>query len=96
MYSRSIAENIKKSLFKSKVVVIYGARQVGKTTLSKQILEEQANLGKKTQYCNCELLSVKSKLETTNEQTLKDFLGNPRGDKPDIGAYQFTASPTYR
>ncbi|MDR2191879.1 MAG: ATP-binding protein [Endomicrobium sp.] len=76
MYKRIISENIQKSLFKGKVIVIYGARQVGKTTLAKQILEEQSKLGKNTQYFNCELLSVKSKLETTNEQNLKDFFGN--------------------
>ncbi|MDR2437133.1 MAG: ATP-binding protein [Endomicrobium sp.] len=76
MYLRAITKNIKKVLFSGKVIIIYGARQVGKTTLSKQILEEQSHLGKKTQYFNCELLSIKSKLETTNEQTLKDFLGN--------------------
>jgi predicted AAA+ superfamily ATPase len=39
-------------------------------------LEEQSHLGKKARYFNRELLSIKSKLETTNEQTLKDFLGN--------------------
>jgi predicted AAA+ superfamily ATPase len=76
MYLRAITKNIKKVLFSGKIIIIYGARQVGKTTLSKQILEEQSPLGKKAQYFNCELLSIKSKLETRNEQTLKDFLGN--------------------
>lgn len=76
MYKRDISDIITKSLYKGKVIVIYGARQVGKTTLSKKILKEQSGLGKKTEYFNCEFLSVKSKLETTNEQTLKDFFGN--------------------
>ncbi|MDR3048404.1 MAG: ATP-binding protein [Elusimicrobiota bacterium] len=76
MYQRTLSDIISKSLYKGKVIVIYGARQVGKTTLSKQILTQQSNIGKKIQYFNCELLSVKSKLETTNEQILKDFFGN--------------------
>jgi predicted AAA+ superfamily ATPase len=76
MYRRAMLDNITEALYKNKVIVIYGARQVGKTTLSKQLMQEQEKLGKKVQYFNCELLGVKSKLETTNEQTLKDFLGN--------------------
>ncbi len=35
---RQIESSVKNSLFKGKVVVIYGARQVGKTTLVKKIL----------------------------------------------------------
>jgi len=35
--SRKIQKNVEKSLFRGKVVVIYGARQVGKTTLVKEI-----------------------------------------------------------
>ncbi|EKE00934.1 MAG: hypothetical protein ACD_21C00250G0007 [uncultured bacterium] len=75
MFERTIKKNIEKELYHGKVVVIYGARRVGKTTLSKQILEEQKHLGKKISYLNCESLNVKPKLETTNELLLKDFLG---------------------
>ena len=34
---REIQDHIQKTLFKGKVIVIYGARRVGKTTLVKQI-----------------------------------------------------------
>jgi uncharacterized protein len=37
MIKRSIQDNIEKALFKGKIVVVYGARQVGKTTLVKEI-----------------------------------------------------------
>ncbi|MDR2066726.1 MAG: ATP-binding protein [Endomicrobium sp.] len=76
MYKRIISDTIVASLYKGKIIIMYGARRVGKTTLCNMILDEQAKAGKKTAYFNCELLSVKSKLETTNEQILKDFLGN--------------------
>ncbi len=76
MFERSIKLLIEKQLYKGKVIVLYGARRTGKTTLSKQILKEQELEGKKAKYYNCELLSVKSELETTNEQALKSFFGD--------------------
>ncbi|MEI8054805.1 MAG: ATP-binding protein [bacterium] len=75
MFERIIKKNIEKILYKGKVIIIYGARRVGKTTLSKQILKEQELLGKRVSYLNCESLNVKPRLETTNEILLKDFLG---------------------
>ncbi|PJB17751.1 ATPase, partial [Candidatus Falkowbacteria bacterium CG_4_9_14_3_um_filter_38_19] len=39
MLNRLIKEQIKGKLFKGKVVILYGARQVGKTTLVKEILK---------------------------------------------------------
>ncbi len=76
MFERIIKQNIYKTLYKGKVIIIYGARRVGKTTLAKQILKEQEEQGKKVSYLNCESLNVKPKLETTNEILLKDFLGD--------------------
>jgi len=43
MYHRTIKEKIKNWLFKGKILIIYGARQVGKTTLSKEIIKEFQN-----------------------------------------------------
>ncbi len=40
MILRDIKENIKKDLFKKKIILLFGARQVGKTTLVKEIAEE--------------------------------------------------------
>lgn len=68
---RFLLKTVEKSLFKGKIVIIYGARQVGKTTLCREILKKVKN-GK---YINCELLQNKTALETTNDKKLKDFLG---------------------
>jgi predicted AAA+ superfamily ATPase len=74
MIRREIQSIIEKQLFKGKVIIIYGPRRVGKTTLSKQLLTSL----KKSRYLNCELLENKIALETTNSSALKSFLGNYR------------------
>jgi predicted AAA+ superfamily ATPase len=74
MIQRHLKARIEKRLFKGKVIIIYGARRVGKTTLAKQITENLED----TRYLNCELLQNKSALSTTNSELLKDFLGNYR------------------
>ena len=71
MIQRSVFEKIIKNLFKDKVILIFGTRRVGKTTLIKQISEQLSKESKKCIYLNCDLLSVKQSLETTNEQILK-------------------------
>ena len=74
MIKREIQSVIENQLFKGKVIIIYGPRRVGKTTLSKQLLENH----EKSRYINCELLENKTILETTNSSVLKSFLGNYR------------------
>ena len=71
---REIQSVIEKQLYQGKVIVIYGPRRVGKTTLSKQLLDGQEG----GRYINCELLENKMALETTNSSTLRSFLGNYR------------------
>lgn len=68
-YVRRIQELILNQLFKGKLIVLYGPRRVGKTFLSKQILQKYKN----TKYVNCELLQYKAVLETTNSELLNDF-----------------------
>ena len=48
-FKRSVQPQIEKFLFKNKAIIIFGARQVGKTTLSKQIIK---NLHNKLSYPN--------------------------------------------
>ncbi len=72
MINREIQPIIEKNLFQKKVVVIYGPRRVGKTTLSKQLMQTV----EKNRYINCELLENKLALETTNSIALRNFLGN--------------------
>ena len=71
--NRLIEPKIKKNLFKGKVIVIYGARQVGKTTLSKKILNDCSERGK---YLNCELASVQQGLSVIEAERIKSFLGD--------------------
>lgn len=68
---RIIEAQIEKNLFQGKVILLLGARRVGKTTLSKYILSKHSS----SKYINCELLQNKTVLETTNTEVLKKFLG---------------------
>lgn len=70
---RYLEEQIEKRLFMGKVIIIYGARQVGKTTLVKNLLEKYQ--GKvKTLYLNCEVLSVRENLKIPEPVRLKSYL----------------------
>jgi len=71
MIKRTIQALIEKALFKGKVIVIYGARRVGKTTLVKQIIATHPN----SKYINCELGQNQDALETTNTDLLISYLG---------------------
>lgn len=70
---RDIEIPIKNRLFKGKIIIIYGARQVGKTTLAKKII---ADYGNKARYLNCELLPVEGGLSELNAEKIKAFLGD--------------------
>ncbi|MBS3742689.1 MAG: ATP-binding protein [Candidatus Cloacimonetes bacterium] len=74
LYKRTVQEAIEKNLFKGKVIIVYGARRVGKTTLIKQLLSKFPD-GK---YINCDLLQYKSVLETTNSEMLGNLIGNSK------------------
>jgi predicted AAA+ superfamily ATPase len=85
---REIENHIHQNLFKGKVIIIYGARRVGKTTLVKQVLKEYPV----SKYINCELLQYRTALETTNSALLKDIIGSNKlvvldeaQSIPDIG-----------
>ena len=63
---------IESRLFDKKAIIIYGARQTGKTTLAKRIIEKY---GEKAQYFDCELLSVRQNIEIPEADRLKSYLG---------------------
>lgn len=75
MITRLLQKKIIKNLFKGNVIIIYGARQVGKTTLVKQIIK---NSKKKSKYLNCEILSVRDQLKDPEPEKLKFFLGDAK------------------
>lgn len=73
---RELEKVIKANLFKGKVIVIYGARQVGKTTLVKKIAKD---LGKTYTYLSCDELDVLRKLQAAdNSEALKQIIGDQR------------------
>lgn len=63
---RQLEEVIKNNLFKGKVVVLYGARQTGKTTLVKRLLSDFDST--EVRYLDCELLSI-NELLTRRDDT---------------------------
>jgi uncharacterized protein len=74
MINRSILPHIKSWLDKHKVIIIYGARQVGKTTLSKALIQDQGE--ENCTYLSCERVSVRETLESQNlEEIIKSFQG---------------------
>lgn len=73
LIGRSIQKSITESLFNGKVIIIYGARQVGKTTLVNQIIKD---FDGSSRYLNCELLSVRQNLQVQEAEMLKSYLGN--------------------
>jgi len=73
MITRLLKKNINQSLFKGKTIVLYGARQVGKTTLVQDILRDFKGEGR---YLNCEILSVEENLKDPEPDKLKAFLGS--------------------
>lgn len=72
---RIILSDIRKKLYKGKVVILYGARRTGKTTLVKKLLEETVG---EVAYFNCELQENQELLSHTNSILLKDFVGQKR------------------
>lgn len=71
MIPRSLQPVLQTALFKGRVVVLYGPRRVGKTTLVKQIL---ANAIGPTRYVNCDLPEQRQHLRP-NLDALRTFLG---------------------
>ena len=75
LVKRSIQSDVEKALFKGKVVVVYGARQVGKTTLAKKIMEAYAD---ESVYLNCDELDVRDALTDKTSTELRSVIGSRR------------------
>jgi predicted AAA+ superfamily ATPase len=73
IYNRSIKKQIIEACFKGKAIIIYGARQVGKTTLAKQIIAE---MSQPSLYFDGELLQTKEIFESDNLEMLKKTIGD--------------------
>ncbi len=68
-YERSIESQINSWLFQSKVIILYGARQVGKTTLAKKIISMYPD----NLFLECERNTVKEVLESQNVEKIISF-----------------------
>lgn len=68
-------ENLRQLIIPGKVIVIYGPRRVGKTTLLKKYLETENN---SVLFVNGDDIIVRQYLESQSIQTLRDFVGNHR------------------
>ena len=74
LITRKIQTNIEKNLFKNKIIVIYGPRQVGKTTLLKMINSNHTN--KKSLFLNCDFSQIREKLFDVNQNDLTNLFAN--------------------
>ncbi|MEI8054475.1 MAG: ATP-binding protein [bacterium] len=72
IYQRTIQAVIEKAFFQNKIIILYGARQVGKTTLVKNIMAKYSD----ARYIDCDLLENRQALQVENKAQLESFLGN--------------------
>ena len=72
MYTRYLEKQISGSLQDGLVVIVYGARQVGKTTLSKVIMESY----NKPLYINSDEISQRLKVQNKSSTELLDYFGD--------------------
>jgi len=72
---RDIHDTVKSKLFKGRAVIIYGARQVGKTTFIKSIQEEFI---KDSTYLNCDEPDITESLTNRSSTELKALIGKSR------------------
>lgn len=70
---RHLKRQIEESLYKGKIVIVYGARQVGKTTLVKEIISTIP----KSAYFSCDEPDVREALTNKTSSSMKAFLGSP-------------------
>lgn len=74
---RTIEPLIKANLFKKSVIVVYGPRQTGKTTLVRKILKDQAGVTSK--YLNCDEADIQKILSEAGTSThLKQIIGEAK------------------
>lgn len=77
MIPRLLEKPIKKSLLKhKKVILLMGARQVGKTTLTKSIQSYMEARKKRVLYLNCDLDEDRNLINTTSITLLEELIKN--------------------
>ncbi len=71
MYKRIVGDSIQNKLKKGKAIILIGPRQVGKTTIIKEVLKDIPYL-----FLDCDDPTVKSKLSSPNTEQLRSIIGN--------------------
>ena len=74
LIERTLRKHIEERLFKGKIIIVYGARQVGKTTLVKDI--EARHRKRKPLYLNCDEPDIRTLLAGKTSTELKDTIGS--------------------
>lgn len=72
---RFIQPKIENSLFKGKIVVLYGPRQAGKTTLVKEIQQKYLE---DSIYLSCDEPDIRAAFSNATSDKMKVFIGNKR------------------
>lgn len=72
---RLIENRINKLLFKGKAVILYGARQVGKTTLLRRLQESRPE---KSIYLNCDEPDIRHSLTNVSSTAIKALFGSAK------------------
>lgn len=75
MIAREIQKSIESRLFRGKLIVIFGARQVGKTTLMKEIGSKYPD---ETFYLNCDEPDIRGLLTDATSTKLKNIVGKKK------------------
>lgn len=75
MIPRSLEQNIQKWLFKEKIIILTGARQVGKTTLLKKIIDK---LNTESLFLNGDDSITKKLFEAPSVTNFRNLIGNSR------------------
>ncbi len=70
--SRFITERFEKSLFKGKVIILYGPRQVGKTTFIRQFAAKYPQMV----YLNADIPEISTQLTPRSPERIKEFIGS--------------------
>jgi len=74
-YNRIIKKHLENSLFQWKTIILYGARQVGKTTLAKEILQE---FGDDWFYFDCDLIRYRELFAKQDENIFESNIWNKK------------------
>ncbi len=76
MYERIIKNQIQNSFYKGKIIIIVGPRQVGKTTLSENVIKNFDPKKEKTIFFNCDNPSDRACLNEKDFESLDKFVGD--------------------